>query len=149
MAIFLEVGDRACTLFQTDRWIYGPCSAYLIFGLFGFFFQSEQCFSLTIIQREHCFQPVSAKFQTSEQGHGLRVADLAPQDFALVPKRRANKRTVKDALNNHSWIYDIQGAITVGVIAEFLDLWDILSEVVLQPTYTSHIFFYLFRCLLR
>jgi len=32
-----------------------PCSAYLIFGLFGFFFQLEQCFSLTAIQSEQCF----------------------------------------------------------------------------------------------
>ena len=55
-----------------------PCSAYLIFSLFSFFFQLEQyfsltiiqleqCFSLTIIQPEQCFQPLSAKFQTSEQ----------------------------------------------------------------------------------
>lgn len=95
--IFLEVEDRAFTLFWIDRWIYG-----------------------------------------------LRVDDLAPQDFALVPKRRANKRTMKDALNNHSWIYDIQRAITVGVIADFLDLWDILLEVVLQCTYTSHILFICF-----
>ena len=61
------------------------------------------------------------------------MADLAPQIFAIVSKRRANKRTVLEALTNHGWIADIQGAHTVGIIIEFLALWDILSEVVLQP----------------
>ena len=65
--------------------------------------------------------------------NGQRVADLAPQIFAIVSKRRANKRTVLEALTNHGWIADIQGAHTVGIIIEFLALWDILSEVVLQP----------------
>lgn len=49
-----------------------------------------------------------------------------------MTKRRAYKRTVKDALNHLSWISDIQGAIMVGGIAEFVELWDILSEIVLQ-----------------
>jgi len=34
---------------------YWPCSAYPIFGLFGFFFQPEQYFSLTTIQPEQYF----------------------------------------------------------------------------------------------
>ena len=42
--------------------------ACLKFGLFGLFFQPEQCFSLTTIQPEQCFQPVSARIQTSERG---------------------------------------------------------------------------------
>ena len=32
-----------------------PCSAYPIFGLFGFFFQPEQYFPFTPIQSEQCF----------------------------------------------------------------------------------------------
>ena len=40
-------------------------SAYPISGLFGFFFQPEQCFSLTTFQPEQCF---SAKFQQAERG---------------------------------------------------------------------------------
>ena len=46
-----------------------PHSAYSIFGLFDFFFQPEQCFSLTTIQPEQCFQPVSAKILPAERGH--------------------------------------------------------------------------------
>lgn len=64
---------------------------------------------------------------------GQRTVDLAPQVCALVSKRIANKRTVQDALTSHSWVSDIQDALTVGVISEYLDLWDIIREVVLQP----------------
>ena len=49
--------------------------ACLKFGLFGLFFQPEQCFSLTTIQPEQylqfsqnsIFQPVLAKIQQAEQ----------------------------------------------------------------------------------
>ena len=54
--------------------------------------------------------------------NGQQVADLAPQIFAIVNKRNANKRTVLEALTNHGWIADIQGAQTVGIITEFLVL---------------------------
>jgi hypothetical protein len=64
---------------------------------------------------------------------GQRIADLAPQVFATVPKMRISKRTVHEALTDHSWVMDIYGALTFGVINEFLSLWYLLSEVVLQP----------------
>jgi lipopolysaccharide/colanic/teichoic acid biosynthesis glycosyltransferase len=64
--------------------------------------------------------------------HGQRVADLALQLFAAISKRRVNKRTVKEALIEHTWISDITGALTVGVLAECLQLWNILGEVELQ-----------------
>lgn len=63
---------------------------------------------------------------------GRQIADLTPYLFAAVPKRRLNRRTVREALTNYFWIHDIQGAITVGVLAKYLDLWDLLSEIVLQ-----------------
>ena len=47
------------------RWKEQDPFACLKFGLFGLFFQPEQCFSLTTIQSEQCF---SAKIQTSERG---------------------------------------------------------------------------------
>jgi len=65
--------------------------------------------------------------------HGQRVADIAPQVFAIVPKRRIKRRTVFEALTNHSWVSELQGALTVGDINEFLGLWDVISTVVLQP----------------
>lgn len=38
---------------------------------------------------------------------GQRIADLAPQVFATVPKMRISKRTVHEALTDHSWVMDI------------------------------------------
>ena len=65
--------------------------------------------------------------------HGQKIEDLAPLLFALVAKRRANKRTVLETLTDNTWIGDLQGALSVRVLAEFLNHWDILSQVTLQP----------------
>jgi hypothetical protein len=64
---------------------------------------------------------------------GQKIADIAPRLFAVIPRRRISKHTVHEALTARQWISDIQGALTVGVIADFLCLWDILLSVVLQP----------------
>jgi hypothetical protein len=45
--------------------------------------------------------------------------DIAPSLFQNIPKRRVNKKIVLDYLSNHTWISDIQGALTV-----YLALWD-------------------------
>lgn len=71
-------------------------------------------------------------FWTDRWLHGQRVSDIAPRLFAIIPKRRVSKRTVQDTLINRTWISDIQGAITVGVIVEYLHLWDILLDLELQ-----------------
>ena len=63
--------------------------------------------------------------------HGQRVADIAPQVFAIVPKRRMKRRMVLEALTN-PWVSELQGALTAGVINEFLGLWDVISAVILQ-----------------
>jgi hypothetical protein len=65
--------------------------------------------------------------------HGKRIEDLAPRLLAAVPKRTASSRTVHDALMSMRWIEDIKGAVTVGVLADYLTLWDILSTVELHP----------------
>jgi len=36
--------------------------------------------------------------------------------------------TVADALNNMRWISDLKGALTVDVIIEYLQLWDLLEN---------------------
>ena len=61
-----------------------PRSAYLKAGLFGLFFQSEQCFSLTAIQPEQCFQPISAKIQQAEWG--LNDYNIKPHNQILGHK---------------------------------------------------------------
>jgi hypothetical protein len=58
--------------------------------------------------------------------------DVAPRLLAAIPKKRINKCTVLEALTENRWISDIRGAITVGIIVDYLHLWDILLTVELQ-----------------
>jgi hypothetical protein len=64
--------------------------------------------------------------------HGQRIVDVAPRLVAAVPKKTVGKCTVLEALIDNRWISDIRGATTVGAIAEYLILWDILSTVGMQ-----------------
>ncbi|XP_066353005.1 uncharacterized protein [Miscanthus floridulus] len=52
-----------------------PCSAYLETGLFGLFFQPEQCFSLTTIQPEQCLSASFSQVSASRTGW-LMVVEL-------------------------------------------------------------------------
>ena len=65
--------------------------------------------------------------------HGQRIEDTAPLLFAAVPIRKANKRMIQQALAHQSSIQDIQGAISVGILIEYFDLWHLLLGIVLQP----------------
>jgi hypothetical protein len=60
------------------------------------------------------------------------LAELAPNLFNAVPKRTAKRRTVAQALQNRSWVNDIRGALTVPVLIEYLQLWDMVDGMVLQ-----------------
>jgi len=55
-----------------------------------------------------------------------------PKLIALVPRRRASRRTVMDALIDENWVADTQGEISLEALQEYLELWDILAEVELQ-----------------
>jgi hypothetical protein len=61
--------------------------------------------------------------------HEQQVEDLAPRLLGAIPKRRANKCVVLEALMNHKWISDIRGALTVGVLTNYLHLWNALVGV--------------------
>jgi hypothetical protein len=61
------------------------------------------------------------------------VKDLAPRLFEVVPKGIAISRNVQETLMDRRWISDIRGSLSVGVIVEFLTLWDALCSVELQP----------------
>ena len=54
---------------------------------------------------------------------GRTVAEIAPNLIKLIPKRVVTNRTVTQALEN-SWVADINGALTVQVLTEYLLLWD-------------------------
>jgi hypothetical protein len=72
---------------------------------------------------------------------GKKIEDIVPRLFAVVPKRTRNCRTVLDALTNRKWLMDISGTLTVGVFADFLDLWDALEAVSLHPDQEDRHFF--------
>ncbi|KAG2564742.1 hypothetical protein PVAP13_7NG023489 [Panicum virgatum] len=63
---------------------------------------------------------------------GRSIQDLAPNLYSLVPKRKANRRKVVDALVDENRVADIQGEISLEALWEYLDLWDTLTEVELQ-----------------
>jgi hypothetical protein len=46
---------------------------------------------------------------------------------------RAKKRTVLDAVTDMRWVSDMKGALTVDVLAEYLGVWNMISQLVLQP----------------
>uniref|UniRef100_K3ZCK4 Uncharacterized protein n=1 Tax=Setaria italica TaxID=4555 RepID=K3ZCK4_SETIT len=75
----------------------------------------------------------NTKFWTDRWLNGCSIEFLAPHLFASVPKRRVKRRTVQETLLNYYWLQDIQGHYSVAVLAEFLDIWDLVQEVVLQP----------------
>jgi hypothetical protein len=64
--------------------------------------------------------------------HGQRIVDIIPRLLATVPKRRINNHTVHEALTRGKCISDIQGALIVGVITEFLHLWYMILNFELQ-----------------
>jgi hypothetical protein len=64
---------------------------------------------------------------------GQTIANLAPQLYAAISQARKRKRTVHETLVNRAWILDIQRTLTIGIIVEFIQLWDILYDFQLQP----------------
>jgi hypothetical protein len=61
------------------------------------------------------------------------IAEIAPLLFAAIPQRRKRQWSVKTTLLNNACTSDIQGTVTTGLILEYIQLWDILSVVQLQP----------------
>jgi hypothetical protein len=64
--------------------------------------------------------------------HGQSLAQLVPNLYGSV-SARARNRTVFEAMTDMRWVQDVRRATTVPFMAEYFRLWDLLSEVVLQP----------------
>jgi hypothetical protein len=72
--------------------------------------------------------------------NGKAIREIAPTLAAMVPNRIINNRRVNEALHNMQWISDFQGALTSRVLLEYLELFQLLDEVVLhQGTPGMHI----------
>jgi hypothetical protein len=59
---------------------------------------------------------------------GLRIEDLTPHIFALVPTRIANRRTVAEGMVEMAWIRDLRGTITWAVLSNFLTLSEVIAD---------------------
>jgi hypothetical protein len=40
---------------------------------------------------------------------------------------------VQQAFQNHAWTADIQGVVTIEIIIEYIQLWELLLDIPLQP----------------
>ncbi|WVZ90185.1 LOW QUALITY PROTEIN: hypothetical protein U9M48_036512, partial [Paspalum notatum var. saurae] len=74
----------------------------------------------------------TTKFWTDRWIDGKCIADLAPALFAAVQKRAIKCRTVAQGLHNRSWVMDVRGALSVQVLTEYLLVWDLVDDIVLQ-----------------
>jgi len=86
-----------------------------------------------------CRQRPSAMFESSitvALGDGLTarfltdswllegpIKKFAPHLFAAVSRRRRGK-SVLDAITNRSWVRDIQGALTIEVLCDYVIVWE-------------------------
>ena len=70
----------------------------------------------------------SIKFWKDHWLQGKTIVELAPNLYSLVPKRIIKTRTVAQALNNHGWVKDKRGALSVQVLVEYLQIWDLVDE---------------------
>jgi hypothetical protein len=63
---------------------------------------------------------------------GHTIAEIAPNLVKSVHKQTAKRRTVAQALLNGKWVEDIKGALTVQVLVEYLQIWDLVDGLTLQ-----------------
>jgi hypothetical protein len=60
------------------------------------------------------------------------LEEWAPDLTAAVEKRRRNRRSITEALDNGAWIKDITGALSIPAIVQYLHLRARVDEVQLQ-----------------
>ena len=60
------------------------------------------------------------------------IAEVAPNQFKTVSKRTTKRRIIAQALQNRRWVDDIKGALTVQVLVEYLQFWDLVDGKALQ-----------------
>jgi hypothetical protein len=71
-------------------------------------------------------------FWTDRWLHRQCIANLASSLFAAIPQRQWKQWAIESALLNQVWIADIQGNLSVDIITDYIQLWDLLDEVQLQ-----------------
>jgi hypothetical protein len=64
---------------------------------------------------------------------GRCIEDLAPDLVDVVQQRQRSHRSVASDLGSHRWLQDIQGPLTVPVLAQYLQVRPMIDAVVLTP----------------
>uniref|UniRef100_A0A8I6WDL2 Reverse transcriptase zinc-binding domain-containing protein n=1 Tax=Hordeum vulgare subsp. vulgare TaxID=112509 RepID=A0A8I6WDL2_HORVV len=78
-----------------------------------------------------------AKFWTDNWlPEGGSIATMSPSLLSFVKKP---SRTVRDALQNRSWVRDISRGDSVLAIAQYLTVWDITQNILLTPGVPDHL----------
>jgi hypothetical protein len=70
---------------------------------------------------------------------GRSIESLVPLVSAQVPLRAKKTRTVAAALNNDTWVTDIQGGLSWLCMVQLLQLWDKIRECSLNDLEDQHI----------
>ena len=74
----------------------------------------------------------SARFWTNSWLQTGPLCNFAPNLFQAIGQR-SRCRSVRDALTDRQWTRDITGALTVNVLLEFLQVWDLVDALHLSP----------------
>lgn len=75
---------------------------------------------------------------------GRTISKVAPNLVSLVPRWVFNQWTVAQATENMTWVTDIRGVLSVIVLEEYLQLWDLLEAITLQNGVPDHHYWKLF-----
>ena len=67
-------------------------------------------------------------FWTDRWIHGCAIKEIAPALLATVPPKVQKQRTVAQGLLNRTWVKDITGALTVQVLVEYLQIWNLVEN---------------------
>jgi hypothetical protein len=78
-------------------------------------------------------------FWTDKWFMGISLVELAPSVLQVVPLKTHKMRLVSEALNDHKWIPDIRGGLSMVGLYDFFQLWDAIQEVTLAAHEDQHI----------
>ena len=76
----------------------------------------------------------STKFWSDRWLRGRTISELALNLFSLIYQIVVKQRMVAQAVDSRRWVADIRGALTVQVLREYLLIWGVVDDLVLQPT---------------
>jgi len=71
--------------------------------------------------------------------HGQSLENLPPNVHKCVPPKVWRTRNVAEALHKLTWVSDIKGALDWHGLAEYLQLWDTISDITLNILQDVHL----------